>query len=174
MPDSHFDTVYAAIADARNAGAEDVRALRALFYGDGAIAPDEARRLIDLDQIIDAPGADWIAFFHETLTDYVVRQEEPRGYVNDAKARWLLGAIEADGLVKTASELELVVRILEAAESVPECLVQFVLEQVQRAVLVSAGHSPRMVICAPAFSAPRRSLFFAARFTRWPAMRASR
>jgi hypothetical protein len=116
--------------------ADDVIAVRQLvFGGDVAVSSDEAEALIRLDETVESPSPEWRACFLEALTDYVVRQQQPSGYVDEAKAAWLLDRVTQDGTVRTATELELLVRVLEAADSAPASLSAQVIEQVRRAVL---------------------------------------
>jgi hypothetical protein len=71
--------------------------------------------------------------------DYLVHQVAPAGYVDAANADWLVARIDRDGSVKTATELELLVKVLEAARTSPPALVQYALRQVQRAVVQGDG-----------------------------------
>jgi hypothetical protein len=114
---------------------EDVLALRRAFFEDGTVAPDEAEALFMLNRRAPAHGHEWNVLFVEALTDYVVNQALPRGYVTSDNAQWLVDRISVDGIVERASELELVVKIIESAAYVPEGLVTFALQQVHRSVV---------------------------------------
>ena len=87
--------------------AEEVRQLRGLVFGldDITVTPAEAEALIALDEAVVEPGPEWRAFFVEALTDFVVRQQQPSGYIDEAKAKWLLDHVARDGTVKTAPPL---------------------------------------------------------------------
>src|SRR5690606_23832742 len=81
----------------------------------------------------------WPAFFVEALTDYVVLQAQPAGYVSEENASWLMERIKRSGRVETETELELLVKILERSKQSPERLVAFALEQVKWAVVDGSG-----------------------------------
>jgi hypothetical protein len=146
---------------------EDVTALRRLVFGEVHVTPGEAEVLIALDETVDHAPLAWSQLFVEALTDFLVHQEEPRGYVSEANADWLRQRIARDGAVKTHSELELLVNVLEKAKSVPMSLVVFALEQVKHAVLTGKGPlacggalSPG-VVTAPEVDLLRRILYAA-------------
>jgi hypothetical protein len=130
----------AAIAATGRIGPEDVRRLRAVVFGNGIVSPEEAEWVIALDEALVERCPAWSEFYIGALTDYLVRQERPSGYVSDANAAWLVERISRDGIVNTASELELLVKILEVAVSAPPSLSAFALRQV--AVAVATGNGP--------------------------------
>ncbi|MEZ5838887.1 MAG: hypothetical protein R3D02_00080 [Hyphomicrobiales bacterium] len=132
------DQVTALIASGRIT-ADDVLPLRRAVFGDAFVTPEEGERLFALDEAITDKAPEWSAFFLEAITDLVVRQIEPRGYVSDDNAAWLTAMISRDGLVKSLTELELLVRIIEAAATSPESLELFALSQVKAAVLDGDG-----------------------------------
>lgn len=135
-----LSTLLAAVQDARRITEADVRAARAAIYADMTIEPSEAERLFAIDEAAsDGRDPAWIALFGEALVDFLVRQEHPQGYVDEGKARWLIARIAADGAVKTDTELEAAVKVLEAAERAPDLLSAFVLDQVRRRVLAAGG-----------------------------------
>ena len=78
-------------------------------------------------------------FFLEALTDYVLYQEQPEGYVSQETSEWLINAISHNGKVDTSTELELLVRLLEKARSAPSSLSSYALKQVADAVLNGSG-----------------------------------
>ncbi|MEJ1161253.1 hypothetical protein [Prosthecomicrobium sp. N25] len=120
--------------------AADVLVLRREVYGDdGRIGPAEAELLFDLEDRITAPVPEWTALFLEAMTDYVVEQTEPQGYVDEAEAQWLLQRITADAKVKSETELELLVRVVERARAVPFRLSAAALAEVRHAVVDGSG-----------------------------------
>ena len=42
---------------------------------------------------------EWAAFFVEAVTDYIVHQEKPSGYISAENADWLIRAVSRDGMV---------------------------------------------------------------------------
>ncbi len=119
--------------------AGDVRNLRRTMFQDEVVSKVEAETLFALDEAVAEKCHEWHEFFVEALVDFTVNQMEPRGYVNDENAHWLMRCISRDNAVETATELELLVRILEKAKSSTGFLVKCALEQVSLAVIEGRG-----------------------------------
>jgi hypothetical protein len=117
----------------------DVRLLRQIFYEDGIVSPEEADLLFRLNSACPVQHADWPDFFVEAITDYVVFQERPQGYLTSINGHWLIDRITHDGKVDSKTELELLVNVLDKARWSPVSLVKFALEQVKRAVISGDG-----------------------------------
>jgi hypothetical protein len=117
----------------------DVLELRQLTFRDGVVAVEEADALFRLDEACTERCAEWADFFVEAITDYIVHQEKPAGYVTAKNADWLIAAISHDGKVDSLTELELLVRVLEKAKFSTERLVAFALTQVKHAVVDGQG-----------------------------------
>jgi len=117
----------------------DVLAMRRAFYEDGHISDQEAAKLFDIAGQMDDGNDDWAHFFAEALTDYVVHQAKPAGYVSEDNANWLIAQVERDGHVKAHCELAMLVKVLDSATSVPERLTIFTLNMVKDAVLAGNG-----------------------------------
>ncbi|MEX0851793.1 MAG: hypothetical protein WD036_00705 [Bauldia sp.] len=120
--------------------AEDALAARRIVYGDdGGISPDEIEMLFRIDEAAKTADPSWSALVVEAGVDFIVHQEMPQGYISETNADWLIQRISADDMVKTATELELAVKVLEAAQASPERLVAFALHQVEVAVVEGKG-----------------------------------
>jgi hypothetical protein len=117
----------------------DVLKLRRAFNDDAEISQAEAEALFALNSSCPIKDPIWAEFFIEALTDYVVNQAEPEGYVAADNAAWLMQRISADGRVESSTELELLVNILDKARWSPPSLARFALEQVKAAVLTGDG-----------------------------------
>ena len=117
----------------------DVLELRQLVFRDGVVASEEADALFRLNEACTERCAEWADFFVEAITDYIVHQEKPAGYVSAKNTDWLIAAISHDGKVDTLTELELLVRVLEQAKFSTERLVAFALKQVKHAVVDGQG-----------------------------------
>lgn len=118
---------------------EDVIMLRREVFGDGVVTRQEAEALFALDASCDDKCPEWPTFFCEAITDFIVHQEKPAGYISEENAAWLVRAVSRDGMVDTATELELLIKALEAARSAPESLSAYALEQVAHAVIDGKG-----------------------------------
>ncbi len=117
----------------------DVRHFRGEVFGDGVVSQWEAEAMFAIDSTIEDKCNTWNEFFVEALVDHVVYQAEPRGYVSVANAEWLINQISKDGKIQSASELELLVKAIEASLHVPESLSTFALAEVARAVIEGNG-----------------------------------
>src|SRR6476661_5936810 len=98
----------------------DVLKVRRNYYDDGIITPEEADAIFALNDACPVQDPAWADCFIETITDYLVEQAEPRGYLTVENAQWL---IERIGKARWA----------------PQSLVRFALEQVRDAVLDGTG-----------------------------------
>lgn len=58
---------------------------------------------------------------------------------SEDEATWLMRAIDQDGRLETMAELELLVRVIERAQNVPESLKHYALRQLEQAVLTGTG-----------------------------------
>jgi hypothetical protein len=119
--------------------ADDVQLLRAEVFRDGIVTRAEAESLFALHASCRDQSAAWPRFFVEAVTDYIVHQEKPYGYISEDNADWLMRAISRDGMVDTAAEMELLVSVIEKARSSPERLSAYALEQVALAVIDGEG-----------------------------------
>lgn len=119
--------------------AEEILALRRLGWSDGRMSPDEAESLFVANETADSASPEWCDFFVEALSAFAVEAVEPRGYVDQDMADELIGRIDRDGHVGTLAELELLVRVIEIAISVPPVLRDYALRQVEEAVTLGEG-----------------------------------
>ncbi|ESQ75191.1 hypothetical protein [Asticcacaulis sp. AC402] len=119
--------------------AEDVLALRRLVWHDGGVNSEEADTLMALNAACPLRAIEWVDYFVEVMCDYVVHQQQPAGYVDEAKAQWLMQAIDRDGKVDSLAELELLVKVLETANAVPQTLKTYALKQIEAAILTGEG-----------------------------------
>jgi len=127
------------IADNGHISAEDVLVLRRQIYADGIVSPHDANAIFWLNESCPSGDAEWAEFFVEALTDHMVEQQNPSGYLDDGNADFLARRILRDGKVTGATELELLVNIIEKAAFVPESLRLMVMDEIKRAVLEGEG-----------------------------------
>jgi len=145
---------------------EDVLALRRVCWDDGEISPEEAEAICVINGRVRDASPEWRDFFVEAISECVVNGMEPRGYVNQAQAEWLIDRIDHDGQVSRLTELELLARVFERASSTPDCLRAYALTQIERAMLADegvaehhAGHSGPSGISEPEVRLLRRFVF---------------
>lgn len=125
--------------NAKAVTAADTIELRRQFYSDARIGEMEADCLFALNAECTAKDASFVTLFVEALTDYVVFQMNPEGYISEANALWLIKQIDLDGKVDSVCELDLLINILEKAKSAPDGLCAYALRQVQHAVVAGEG-----------------------------------
>ena len=117
----------------------DVLKLRRDYYDDGRITDEEADAIFALHDACPVRDPAWADYFVEAITDYIVDQAKPEGYLNAANVGWLLQRIAKNGRIETKIEMELLLGILERARWIPQSLVRFALEQVKEAIITGAG-----------------------------------
>jgi hypothetical protein len=127
--------------------AQDVLRVRGEIYPDVAISPDEAEALFEVNDTARSTSPEWKMLFIEAMTDFVVRQQQPAGYVDAVAADWLCAHILRDGRVRSDTELELLIHILEEASQAPRALSRLALDQVVAFALTperAAGDGPTL------------------------------
>lgn len=77
------------------------------------------------------------------MCDYLIGRGQPRGYVTDSDADWLIHHIGKDGRIESHAELELIVKLLERAQYAPESLKSFALREIEQTVLTGSGPTRR-------------------------------
>ncbi len=117
---------------------DDVLALRRAVFPDGVVSISEAEAVFDLDQRCTEKCESWAHFYVEALTDFFVWQAEPRRYVSEEAARYLLNHILRDGAVDGLTELELLINVAHWAHSCPSSLTVVMLDAVKQSVLEPA------------------------------------
>ena len=118
---------------------DDVRRLRSEVWSDGRVAANEVEWMFRIEESCVATDDAWPRLFVEAVTDALVHEVEPTGYVDEREADWLIKRISRDGVIGTQTELELLVKIMELAREVPDQLRAFALAQVKGAVLTGKG-----------------------------------
>jgi hypothetical protein len=122
---------------------EEILILRRAGWSDGKIDADEAEAIFEVNDRIREHSPQWTDFFVEALGEFVVHGTDPVGYVDEAKADWLMARIDREGTVKSLSELELLVKLFERATAVPERLRTYAIAQIEQAVLSGEGATRR-------------------------------
>jgi hypothetical protein len=117
----------------------DVLKLRRSYYEDGSIAAEEAETILALNDACPIQDPAWADCFVETITDFIVDQAEPEGYLTQENAQWLIRHIAKDGQIGSKTELELLLNVLDKARWVPQSLVRFALGQVRDAIIHNSG-----------------------------------
>lgn len=130
-----FDDIFArgTLTDA------DVARFRRIFFEDGIVSSDEADVLFKLNAACPAAPSAWPSFLVEAITDYLVFQVNPQGYITSDNAAWLLERIRRYNLDSSRLALDLTVNVMEKARWAPVSLSTYALGQVKMAVLTGTG-----------------------------------
>lgn len=117
----------------------DIPRFRRVLYEDGVISAEEADMLLHLNGAcaLKAPG--WSELLIDGITDYIVFQERPQGYLTASNAKWLIENVSKGGKIQSRQDLDLLVNVLDKARWSPVSLAKFALEQVKDAVITGKG-----------------------------------
>ena len=115
--------------------ADDVLQLRRTMFQDGLIDRREAEQVFAIDAACTEKDPDWAEFFVTALTDHVVWKVEPKKYVSDEKADFLISHILRDGKVDSETELELLINVVHWSVSCPPPLAMLALRAIRDSVL---------------------------------------
>jgi len=135
----HFSTLAQQAAADRQISPEEILQLRRAGWGNGLITPEEAEAIFAVNDSLDSRSDAWVDFFVEAIGEYVLNTLEPKGYVTEEQASWLIDRLNASGKVESMAELELVVRLVERASNVPEKMKVYVLSVMEHEVLSGTG-----------------------------------
>ena len=116
-----------------------VEYLEETFFKESIVSEINVDLLLDLHHSIIFADTSWHTLLVNTLTDYVVYDMMPEGYVTVDNANWLIDNISYNGRIETISELEVVINVLEEATWSPETLIHFALGQIRNAVVNASG-----------------------------------
>lgn len=114
---------------------DELLQLRAHVFGDGTVSTSDVELLFKINGSPAGLDSEWERLFSQTLTDYLVHQVEPHGYVSGANAGWVVGQFRAAATVRRWSDIAAVTAVMEAAARAPETLVAFALHSLQDAIL---------------------------------------
>src|SRR5690606_1705606 len=117
----------------------DIAEMRRSLWEDGTVSAVEADTILLANDEMRGTSAEWTDFFVEAMAVYAVDAARPKGYVDDARARWFASRITDQGKLPGREELLLVVRILERATRVGDALRTRAPEAFLRAVTEGGG-----------------------------------
>ena len=130
-----FSDFAASLQQGHPLSAEDVLAIRRAVWPDGKVCDPEAKLVFELNRLIPVPSAEWRDFFIEALTEYVVNQKAPRGYIDEANAAWLMSQVDQDKAPVSRLEVALVVKVVERALNCPPTLRSWALARIEESVI---------------------------------------
>ena len=131
--------IFDRFAEGQPVSGRDMKRLRAVVYANGTVSKDVAERLLVLASGATCRNPALQALAIEAVSDHIVHQETPIGYISQANADWLIRAVSEGGVVRSMAGLEILVSVLEKAKSSPASLSAFALRQVADAVTAAKG-----------------------------------
>lgn len=141
------------IAADRFISAEEAFQLRQAIFPDGVVSRQEADVLISLEGRVANSDEAWSLAFVEAIVDHVLQSGEYPGHVDENTTSWLMARLGDDGARDT--EIEVLLKTLERAESAPASLAAFARKRV-------AAWLAGKAICARETEFLRRALYVAA------------
>lgn len=135
----HFADIARHAAEDGVVSPEEILAMRQAGWADGKMTRAEAEAVFAAQNVAGEHSREWSDFFVEAIQHYVLENSEPRGYASEAEARWLIDQVQRDGKVCSMTELEVLTRIIEKAQNVPNVLKDFVLRVLEDEVMTGTG-----------------------------------
>ena len=120
-----LQVLAARVAADKRITAEEALELRRAVFPDGVVTRAEAETLIRLNERTDGDDPAWRAAFVEALVDFALLAESPRDHLGDETAAWLEQRLFADAVIERETEMALIVKLLERAETTPAGFQQF-------------------------------------------------
>lgn len=132
----------------------DMAELRHSIYDEGAATRADLAGLIALGRRQGDDPA-FLQLVADVARDALALDVEPRGYVSEADADWLIAHLGDDGGLSRRAEFEALKAVIGHATSVPASLVAFAIREVERAILTGrrgplgdVEHEPGLVTAA--------------------------
>jgi hypothetical protein len=101
---------------------EEALGMRASAWADGRMDEVEIGALFDLNDHLKLRSPEWVDFFVEAVTDYLVGNGIPKGYVRQDDAEAVIERIQVDGRVDSMAELLLLEKLFKTRQRLfPMC-----------------------------------------------------
>ncbi len=111
-----FDGTIDAAVDVASLAEPGMRAVREATGRSGLHSREEAEFLFMMDRLGHIGGHDWFPVAVRAMSDFVVWEQRPTGYVTESDVDWLLGLI---GDRPTAFGRAVVFAVVQEAEQAP-------------------------------------------------------
>lgn len=137
-----FENLAQQVAEDGRITAEELLSLRQLGWGDGQIHRSEAEAIFSINNALTKSGgadAQWTDFFVEAIGEFVLNGTAPRDMCDEGEACWMIDQIDQDGVLESMAELELLVRVVERAQNVPDTLKHYILRKIETIVMTGEG-----------------------------------
>lgn len=126
-------------ASGRIEGADVLAVRRAVYGGDCLVSRAEAEAVYAVERGRRVHCREWSNFFVEAMTDFVLNQELPVGYMSGENAAWVEGQIKRRKEPSMDGDMAIVANVIERASAVPASFSAFALRLAKEAVIYGDG-----------------------------------
>lgn len=128
----NIDEIYNSIIADALVDSQEVTTLKTLLYHDGKIDKDEADLLFRINNACsgNANCSEWNDFFVDAICDFLLKDENTPGFVDNTEAEWLIKSIGSDNKIDEL-EKQLLSVVNTRAKSIPESLKAFIRSNIQ-------------------------------------------
>lgn len=112
---------------------------RAVYGGDCLVSRAEAEAVYAVERGRRVHCREWSNFFVEAMTDFVLNQELPVGYMSGENAAWVEGQIKRRKEPSMDGDMAIVANVIERASAVPASFSAFALRLAKEAVIYGDG-----------------------------------
>lgn len=162
--DQGFEGLVAQISNVVKVSEYDAHLFATELYGHGIESLTDADGLFNINFQLAGSSPVWDRLFIAAIKDCLLVQSDPRNWVSEEEADWLIDKISRGPTGPIASEVDLLLQIIRYAEGVPERLGCFALEtacaritflgkavaedveRVRRALIVPAGERSNWIM----------------------------
>jgi hypothetical protein len=155
--DQGFEALVAQISSVVKLSENDAHCFATDMYGHGIVSLNDADGLFTINFHLAGSCPAWDRLFIAAIKDHLLVQNDPRNWVSEEEAEWLIGKTTRGTTGPIASEVDLLLQVIRYAEGVPERLGSFALqmaceritflgkavaedvERVRRALIIPAG-----------------------------------
>ena len=117
----------------------DVALLRQAIAPESALDEASIDDLFRIQALCHLQAPQWPEFFIECVTDYLIAEKDPAGYLTLDQVNYLLTRIERNGCLETKIEFDLILNLMDKARWAPSRLATIALTEIHQAVAAGAG-----------------------------------
>ncbi|TWF54188.1 hypothetical protein [Neorhizobium alkalisoli] len=139
MSENRFSFPACMIAGKGRIEAYDVLMLRTYAFPEGVRRVSDTQMMLELHDLCPTQCDEWANYFVESLSAYLVNGGGMPGVIDERKTSWLIRAIADNGAVRSWLEIELLLHVMEIADSTTETLSAFALDQVRIGLSTTAS-----------------------------------
>ncbi len=117
----------------------DIEALRAVISGQAALDQSSMDDLFRIHALCHLKPVAWSDLFIDAVTEFLVNEAQPIGYLTADQVRYLMERLERNGRLETRTEFDLILNIIATARWAPESLAATALNAVLAAIELGKG-----------------------------------